>query len=163
MNMAEITKKISENEMLIQQLMSQSRMASTQDASIAEYEACQQRADQALQPFARRAGPPLLGEPIMSYRRRLAGEVQKHAPKWKDFPLAGVRVDAFECTIEAQIYADAAAAPLLVPPGELVCVPKTGYGGHHINEYFGSPDAWMRAFAPPVRQFVSAFNDKKVA
>jgi len=160
MNVADITKKISENEMLIQQLMSQSRMASTQDASIAEYEVCQQRADQALQPFARRAGPPLLGEPIMSYRRRLAGEVQKHSPKWKDFPLAGVRADAFESQIEAAIYQDAAATPPRAEPGVLRAIPRPSYGGHTIVEYIGQPSDWMDQFAGPVRQFVKSFNDK---
>ena len=71
--------------------------------------------------------------------------------------MGAVRDDAFE-RLESQVYADAAAAPIAVPPGELVCVPRKAYGGFTtINEYHGSPSAWMNPIAGQVKQFVTKF------
>jgi hypothetical protein len=81
-------------------------------------------------------------------------------------PLSGVRGDAFEATIEAQIYADAAEAAKhgpVVPEGELVCIPQTDMGGHKINTYYGSPSAWMAPMAGPVRQYVRKFLTNEAA
>jgi hypothetical protein len=160
---SELKSLLADNDRKIAQLQSLHQLAVRADNNVADYEGAQRRADEAIAPHGRLAAAPMLGEPITAYRRRMAGEVQKHSPKWKDFPLAGVRADAFESQIEAQIYADAAAAPPVVEPGTLRCIPKPSYGGHKICEYVSSPSAWMDQFAGPVRQYVRAFHDKQVA
>ena len=106
-SLSELQALIDENSQKIAYLQSMNKQASAQDANLQSYENAQQRADDALVPHGKRAGPPLLGEPVGAYKRRLAGEVQKHTTKWRDFPLGGVRADAFEAQIEAAIYQDA--------------------------------------------------------
>ena len=108
MNMADINRKLEDNDRLINQLMANARMANARDSD-ANFDAIQARADDALQAHGRRAGRPMLGEPVLAYRRRMANELKKCSPKWKDFPIDGVRADAFE-QIEAELYQDAAIA-----------------------------------------------------
>jgi hypothetical protein len=80
-SLSELKSMIEANDAKIRQLQSLHQMADRADTSVGDFESAQRRADQALQPHGRRAGPPMLGEPVQAYRRRLAGEVQKHAPK----------------------------------------------------------------------------------
>ncbi len=162
MTLAEMNRKLAENEMLIQQLIAKSRMADRADTSVADFDAIQAKADAALTPHGRRAGPPLLGEPPMAYRRRMAGQLKAFAPTWADMPLEGVNDAAFE-RLEVSLYADAASAPPTAEPGTLRCIPRPSYGGHKICEYVGSPSAWMDQFAGPVRQFVSKFLTREAA
>ncbi len=133
------------------------------DAEFGKLADIQSRADEALIQHGKRAGRPMLGETVIAYRRRMSNELKKYSPKWKDLPLEGIRDDAFEAQIESQIYADAAIAaktPTDIADGELRCVPKTGPGGHRINEYFGQPSAWMDPIAGPVRQYVRNFKER---
>lgn len=133
------------------------------DAEFGKLAEIQSRADEALIQHGKRAGRPMLGETVIAYRRRMSNELKRYSPKWKDLPLEGIRDDAFEAQIESQIYADAAIAaktPTDIGEGELRCVPKTGPGGHRINEYYGQPSAWMDPIAGPVRQYVRNFKER---
>jgi hypothetical protein len=155
-SLSELAQLVAENDAKILALQAIHKQASAQDNATADYESAQRRADEALQPHGGRAGPPLLGEPISAYRKRLCGEVQKHSAKWRDLPLGGVRSDAF-AQIEQQIYVDCASTPPSAEPGTLRAIPKPSYGGHKIVEYVGEPKSWMSAFAPPVVQYVKSF------
>jgi hypothetical protein len=160
MNVAEIERKLADTDRKIIQLQSLHKLQANASDNAGDYSAIQSRADAALQPHGKRAGPPLFGEPIGVYRKRLAGQVAACTEKWASFPLSGVRDDAFEAQIELQIYSDAAVAARnpIVPEGELRCIPGKTYGGHKINTYHGEPRTWMDPIAGPVRQFVKSFR-----
>jgi hypothetical protein len=164
-SLSELKAMIEANDRKLAQLQSLHNINTRADENLADYEVAQRRAADALQPFGRKPSHPTAGEPITVYRRRLCGQLQAFAPKWRDFPLAGVRTDAF-ASIETQIYADAAEAAKngpAVADGELACVSGETFSGAKMNTYYGSPRAWMDALAGPVRQFVKSFNDKQVA
>jgi hypothetical protein len=161
MNLSDMARQIEDNDRKIAQLLSLQKIHDRADSNAGDYAAIQSRADSALSPHGKRAGAPMLGEPLAVYRKRLGGEVAKCSPRWADLPLEGIRDDAFQ-NLEQQIYADCAAAPPRVGPGELRAIPKTGFGGHRIVEYVGSPDAWMGPLGGSVRQFVKAFNTDRV-
>ena len=157
MNMQEMARQLAENDRKISQLMALQKMASSQDTNSVSFADIQSRADEALSRHGRRAGAPMLGETPLNYRKRLATQLAAFAPKWAALPMGGVNDAAFE-RIEGGVYADAAAAPIHVPPGELVCVPRKAYGGFTtINEYHGSPDAWMGPLSGSVRQYATKF------
>src|SRR5271163_3750013 len=159
MTLAEMQRQLADNDRKIAQLIALNKMQSRADANLGDFDNVRSKADAALMQHGRRAGQPLLGEPVMAYRRRLAGQLKEYSPRWKDLPLEAVRADAFEAQIEAQIYQDAAIAAKnpVVPEGELRCIPGETYSGAKMNTYFGSPSAWMNPLAGPVKQFVSKF------
>jgi hypothetical protein len=112
----------------------------------------QSRADEVFTKFGAgmQAKPFMAGESVMDYRRRLAGELQKHSKKWEKLNLAKVD-DEFFGTVETDIYADsvlAANSPQGMQPGRMTARTRDE-GGHKITEYFGNDvhftDAFTRA------------------
>jgi hypothetical protein len=157
--------RLSAQQVMIDKLLA-SAPREISDAERAKFADIQSRADEALAMHGKRAKEQMLGETVIAYRRRMANELKKYSARWKDFPLEGIRDDAFEAQIEAQIYADAEIAarnPTDIAEGDLICRPRpTGPRQlHHINEYFGSPRAWMDPIAGPVRQYVRSFKQRE--
>lgn len=157
--LSQLSARIASQQAMIDRLIAD---RSRSDEDMGKMADIQSRADSVLSMHGIRAKPPMIGEFSYEYRIRMANAVKKHSQKWADFPIEGVRKDAFEARIEDELYSDSAIAAKThanIPDGELRCIPKTSYGGHHtINEYFGSPRAWMDPIAGPVRQYVKSFN-----
>jgi len=101
---------------------------------------CQARADSAYNELGRRAPPPLPGERLLQYRRRLLQPLKSHSMTWKDVNLAdhsGGNLDV----IEKQIYSDAIAyadSAENCPNGdELVPVQKRDDSGRMVTTFRG--------------------------
>jgi hypothetical protein len=102
------------------------------------------------------APPPLERENETAYRRRLAENLQQHAPNCKDFNIRHSTGSAFD-VLEKQIKADVqkeAARPTQIPEGELKQVTKYDQAGRPFYEFFGSPSAWMSQFSAPKKKLV---------
>jgi hypothetical protein len=121
----------------------------------------QAKAHAVLSPFKRQAPPPLQGEQLDQYERRLTYEVQKQSPRFKDYALYDTKGDAFKI-IKDQIYADAAAEarhPTMIPEGELREVVRHDNSGRPFLEFFGSPKAWLKDFTTDKKKLVGIRGD----
>ena len=106
-------------------------------------------ADPVFQAFNDRAPAPLEGEAPIAYKRRLAAKMQPHSDKWKSARLSAIADEAVLDTVIADVYADsmvAARRGVDVPAGQLRMITRQA-GGHTINEFEGSPGAWVNQFA----------------
>jgi hypothetical protein len=115
-----------------------------------------------LSPFKRAAPPPLQGEQLDQYERRLTYEVQKVAPNFKDINLYDAKGDAFKL-LKKQVYDDAkqeARRPTQIPEGTLREVVSYDQAGRPSYTYFGSPKSWMNDFAPE-KKFVKSILDTR--
>lgn len=148
---AAMQKKIADLEAAI----SDTRSRMPKQLSHADYNAManvQADADRVYTAFGDSAPGPMDGETLMSYSRRLAKDLQKHSPDWKDVDLGVIAVDpkAFEI-VKGKIYADAmnaASHPIDVGAGILREVRRRNPDtGHMVKEYYGSPRAWMEQFS----------------
>lgn len=110
--------------------------------------AAQARCDSVAQMFGLKAEPPLAGEHLDSYRRRLVAPLQKYSKRWEKTSLDRAPDDTFS-NIEEQIYADAQAAAKLdgaPEAGRLVPVRSVDAAGRTITKFYGDPNAWMAPF-----------------
>jgi 8-oxo-dGTP pyrophosphatase MutT (NUDIX family) len=148
---ADMRKKIADLEAAI----TDTRARMPKQLSHADYNAMgnvQAKADRVFTAFGDSAPGPMDGETLLSYRRRLARELQKHSDDWRDIDLGVIGVDskAFELA-ESKIYADAmsvAAHPVDIGMGILREVRRRNPDtGHMVKEYYGSPRAWMEQFS----------------
>ena len=122
----------------------------------------QARAHAALSPFKRHAPPPLQGEQLDQYERRLTYEVQKQSPRFKDYSLYDTKGDAYKI-LKDQIYADVAQEahrPSMIPDGELKEVVSYDQAGRPSYSYYGSPRAWMDTFASPKKRLVGILDGR---
>jgi hypothetical protein len=106
-------------------------------------------ADEVLRPFNQFAPRYMEGETVNSYRKRLAGRVQQHAPSLKDINLRESVGSAFDL-IERQIFDEArreAIRPTTIPKGEMREIKKFDDTGRPFYEFHGSPSAWMDQFS----------------
>ncbi len=107
----------------------------------------QHRADSVSAMFGQSVSSPRLGETSIAYRKRLAADLQKYSPQFKD-----ARLDAVDhptlTAMEDRIYADAVATARSgnVPRGQLREVKERDASGRLISRYYGDPMAWMGAF-----------------
>jgi hypothetical protein len=116
-----------------------------------------------LSPFKRAAPPPLQGEQLDQYERRLTYEVQKVAPNFKDINLYDAKGDAFKL-LKKQVYADArqeAHHPTQIPDGELREVVNYDQAGRPSYTFHGSPSAWMKNFEPDDKRYVKSILDTR--
>jgi hypothetical protein len=107
----------------------------------------------------RQAPPPLQGEQLDQYERRLTYEVQKVAPNFKELNLYETRGDAFKL-LKKQVYADAqqeARRPTQIEPGTLKEVTSYDAAGRPSYSYYGSPSAWMSDFAAPRKSLAGIY------
>lgn len=108
----------------------------------------QARCDSVAQMFGLRAEPPLAGEHIDAYRRRLVAPLQKYSQASQKINVDRLDSATFDL-VEERIYADAqtaARAPDDPTPGRLTPVRSVDAAGRTITRYFGDPDGWMAPF-----------------
>lgn len=72
--------------------------------------AAQARADEVYQTFGKQAPPPLAGETLRAYERRLLQPLLKYSPRWKSVDLVKIAIDsaAFD-VVREQVFEDARA------------------------------------------------------
>jgi 8-oxo-dGTP pyrophosphatase MutT (NUDIX family)/IS5 family transposase len=109
----------------------------------------QERADSVFRAFGDSASPPMAGEDIHAYRRRLAGKLQPHSAALKGVNLNAIQDAVAFDHLEAQIYSDASAkamSPADVMPGTLREHVSQDVTGRKISTFSGEPSAWMSGF-----------------
>jgi hypothetical protein len=109
----------------------------------------QARADAALQPFGKRASPPISGETPDKYRQRQLRHLAPPSPRFKDetfYSVTGATLSACEDIV----YTDAAAAARdsdsPANAGRLIPLRKTDDAGRVITQFAGDPLSWMQSF-----------------
>ncbi len=133
----------------------------------ADLRAIQQRFDDAYRSVGTAGAPaPLPGEGLGSFRRRLAGGLQRYSPSTRGVDLFAL--SASELTpIEHTILAETAAAVAdrtrgdFDNPDKLREVRVRDDAGREVIEFHGSPLAWMDALAWAARRSVRNFLDPK--
>jgi hypothetical protein len=113
----------------------------------------QKRADDVYSAFGGSAPPPMAGEALMSYRRRLLRPLMAHSPTFKDLDVGVASVDKDLLNkIESAVQKEAIASSRnpLAPNGYLQ-ERKEMRNGHQHTTFHGSPMAWMSRFMPAAR------------
>lgn len=107
------------------------------------------KAERVYQAFADGAAPPpLRGEALPDYQRRLLSKYKAHSPRWKEKDLTKVDASVLDIA-EEHIYADAmhaAAHPVDLPAGTLREIPRTDHSGRNIFEFVGDERAAWEPF-----------------
>lgn len=130
------------------------------DADIQKLASTQVKADAAARSFGDSAAPPMAGESVSGYRKRMLGTFKKHSTVYKDVALDAIP-DALLDAAEAQVYADAAVAarsPVVTAGMGLREIKSTTEGGHKVSTFVGSINDFMDDFKPQSRKFASRFN-----
>lgn len=132
------------------------KVADRPDDEEAAFADAQSAADEVYQALGKRAPRPMAGERLLSYRIRMARELQPHSEMWKDSDLPAIaRADAKGAFPNAErlIYADAmthARLPSSIPEGTLRQVTRRDRTtGRLMHEFVGDPLSWMSQFMPP--------------
>ena len=122
------------------------------DAAVAHAQA---RADAVCAARGERAPPPMAGEKLSAYRRRLLRDLRHESKEFGAIDLHGISGPLFDA-IEARIYADALAASSRpsVPIGELREVKTQDQSGRWISTFYGNPRTWMDDFSAPRQRLV---------
>lgn len=120
----------------------------TPRADIDALAAIQSRADSVAAMYGDRASPPISGEAVLDYRRRMLKRFQPHSARFKN-----TRFDALDeatiTTVEDQVYADAvnsARETQAATPGVLVPVESQDRSGRTITKYHGDIGAFLAPF-----------------
>jgi hypothetical protein len=116
----------------------------------------QDQADQACRAWGAAARPPLHGEQLLDYRRRLLRPLMKYS---KEFATVDVDtlVEPLIGPIEKSVFSDAIRASTdnsSVPADYLREVVTTDSTGRRISTFYGSPKTWMNQFAGQRRRLV---------
>jgi hypothetical protein len=102
---------------------------------------CQVKANRVYQAFGDSgAPPPLMGESLDNYQRRLMRPYKDHSPQWKERDLSTVPAGMLDIA-EERIYADAYEAalhPKDLPPGELIRRETRDEAGRIQAHYIGT-------------------------
>jgi len=117
----------------------------------AKFASIQARADAARAQFGERAEPPLSGEDLDAYRRRMLLPLQKHHPDWAKANLLVTAADSAMLDMaENQIYTAAAEAARMPQPGQTGLVEVQGQtrAGHKMSKFNGDPRFWMSRHMP---------------
>ena len=120
------------------------------------YRDAQSRADSISRQFGGAASPPLAGERLLAYRKRLLAKFQKYSPAWRGVDLSRFSDDGL-AVAESQIYADAereATHPTHLRPGELVERVEIDDSGRRIRRFYGDPAGCWDVFKMPSRRVV---------
>jgi hypothetical protein len=116
----------------------------------------QDQADQACRAWGSEARPPLHGEQLLDYRRRLLRPLMKYSTQFKDVDLDELR-EPLLSPIEKSVFADAIKASAdnsSVPEDYLREVTTTDATGRRITSFYGQPRAWMSQFAGNRRRLI---------
>jgi len=124
---------------------------SAQPADMASYGEAQARADAVFRLNGKQAPPPMVGEKLLDYRRRLLGTLQPSSKEWGKTDLKSLADgDVFD-NIERHIFADAESAARdssTIPGGTMRKIEKRDATGRTITEWHGS---WMASQpVPPI-------------
>lgn len=109
-------------------------------------------ADPSYQAFGKSAPPPMSGESILGYRRRLATGLKKHSKDWKDIELVALP-DAALAIAERKIYADAMTASKSndgIADGIMIPRERVTESGHRVREYLGRTTVFNQFSSPPL-------------
>lgn len=132
------------------------------DDEINAFARAQGRADEIYSLLGARAPAPVPGQSLLSYRRQIAADLKQHSKTFKEAELTVAAADEKLFTpIEEVILKEAleaARSPATVKPGELRKHTIRLDSGHIVNEFYGTPDAWMGPMAGAVRQAATKFN-----
>ena len=123
----------------------------------------QERFDSLASLWGEKAPPPMSGEKIMAYRKRLLRRYLKHSPAFAKVDLDLVSADANAYSaIESQVIADSMQKSNSpdVPDGVLRMRTRKLPSGHIENTFVGSPLAWMNQFAS-TRRYVTKIRTPK--
>jgi hypothetical protein len=112
----------------------------------AEFEAVQARADSVAALHGDKAPPPILGESLLNYRKRLLAQFQGFSPQFEKTRLHSFDAPTIEA-LEQRIYADAqAAAYQSTQPGELRAVVSRDDVGRKITKFVGDVSEFLAPF-----------------
>lgn len=110
------------------------------------------KADGAYQAFGKQAPPPMSGETVVGYRRRLADGLRAHSPDWKSIDLQGISADVLDLA-EKKIYSDAVIASRSsedIAEGIFVPRKRVTESGHHVIEYRGRTTIFKQFSSAPL-------------
>jgi hypothetical protein len=120
----------------------------------------QAAADTALRSWGGSAPPPMSGERLLDFRRRLLRPLLKHSKEWASVNLDELKEPLFS-PIEKSVFADAIAASTdnsSVPTDYLREIITVDKSGRHISTFVGQPKAWMSAFSGHRRRVLKINN-----
>ena len=111
--------------------------------------AAQAAADAVANHRGERAPPPLSGEDVMAYRRRLLRDWRSASKDFSKVDLWAIPEGPVFDGIEKTIFADAKAAAdnIIAPEGQLVPRITQDPSGRQIVSYYGQPKSWMSQFS----------------
>ncbi len=113
----------------------------------------QARADRVAQAFGDSAPPPVRGESLRQYRRRLLSKFAAHSVRWRGVALHRLD-DRALAVAEGQVHADALAFahdPANAPAGALRMITETDETGRRIRRFVGDPENCWGVFKQPTR------------
>lgn len=118
----------------------------------------QAKMDAVARSFCESAPPPMTGERVMAYRRRIAEPWKVYSDEFKNVDLERLPASAFKA-IESRIIADAIHADQtrVVPAGQLR-EHRTSADGHTIVTWSGHPSGWMNRYAGGGQRATGSFN-----
>lgn len=120
----------------------------------------QARADSVSAMFGERASPPMPGETVLDYRKRVVGKFKRHSNRFKDTrfdSLDGATLDA----VEEIVYHDAVEAARATGeavPGLLVPFVERDSAGRQITRFHGDVGAFLAPFVPQDRHLVKVIR-----
>lgn len=136
---------------------------SPNDPNYVSFADAQFAADACYQAFGKSAPPPMSGESILGYRRRLANGLKQHSKDWKDIELVALP-DAALAVAERKIYADAMTASKSsddVAEGLMLPRDRMTESGHRVREYRGRTTIFQQFSSPPL--YATKFNTERRA
>jgi 8-oxo-dGTP pyrophosphatase MutT (NUDIX family) len=116
----------------------------------------QSRWDKVANAFADSAPPPMVGESVLGYRKRLTGVYQKYCPDLAKVNLDGLNDDSMD-NIEPLIHKaalNAAHNPTDAPGSVLREVKTRDDSGRLVSTFHGLPGTWMDQFKSSTRRVV---------
>ena len=119
------------------------------DADRGAFADAQARADVAYKAHGKDAPGPLMGETILSYRKRLAAGQKANSTRAAKLDVLAIADEGTLGVFEEMIYADSVAASRStagIPAGQLRMRQSTSAAGHKITEWDGDPGVWMGQF-----------------
>lgn len=130
-------------------------------ANRAAFADAQSAAETIYSAFSQSAFPPMNGEGLFDYRKRLLRPLQQHSKEFANVDLARLDAATF-AGIESRVYKDAMEVAnnpaALCGPGQMRGVNRTDVGGRTRTEYYGDPRSWIDHFAPPVVRYLTKIN-----
>lgn len=116
----------------------------------------QAMADSAYSSFGKRARPPMSGETVQAYRKRMIKGLQAYSDAYKTVNIDAINDDALLSIAERQVYADAAAfvnSGSDVPVGSLRPIKGRDSAGRETTRFVGDVGAFLAPFQIEAQQY----------